>query len=40
MVLPFAGARDAHMMLEGQRRSPKEKIILNLEAAGEVSAPA
>jgi NADPH:quinone reductase-like Zn-dependent oxidoreductase len=39
-VLPFAGARDAHMMLEGQRLPPKGKIILNVEAAGEVTAPA
>ena len=37
MVLPFAAARDAHMILEGQRRPPKGKIILNVEAAGEVS---
>jgi NADPH:quinone reductase-like Zn-dependent oxidoreductase len=40
MVLPFAGARDAHMMLEGQLRPPKGKIILNVEAAGEVAASA
>jgi hypothetical protein len=40
MVLPFAGARDAHMMLEGQLRPPKGKIILNVEAAGDVPASA
>ncbi|WP_027579931.1 NADP-dependent oxidoreductase [Bradyrhizobium sp. Ai1a-2] len=40
-VLPFAGARDAHLMLEGQRRSPvKGKVILNVETSGEVTAPA
>ena len=39
-VLPLTDARDAHMMLEGQRLSPKGKIILNVEAAGEVTAPA
>ncbi|WP_376708195.1 NADP-dependent oxidoreductase [Bradyrhizobium cenepequi] len=40
MVLPLAGARDAHMMLEGQRRSPKGKIILGVKGVGEDSAPA
>ncbi|MBO4226868.1 NADP-dependent oxidoreductase [Bradyrhizobium neotropicale] len=40
MVLPFADARDAHMMLEGQLRPPKGKIILNVEAAGDVPASA
>jgi NADPH:quinone reductase-like Zn-dependent oxidoreductase len=39
-VLPLADARDAHMMLEGQRLPPRGKIILNVEAAGEVTAPA
>jgi NADPH:quinone reductase-like Zn-dependent oxidoreductase len=40
VVLPLTDARDAHMMLEGQRLSPKGKIVLDVEAAGEVSAPA
>ena len=39
VVLPLADARDAHMMLEGRRSPPKGKIILNVEAAGEVTAP-
>ena len=39
-VLPLMDARDAHMMLEGRRLSPKGKIILNVEAASEVTAPA
>jgi NADPH:quinone reductase-like Zn-dependent oxidoreductase len=39
-VLPFTGARDAHMMLEGRRLPPKGKIILNVEAAGEVTPAA
>ena len=39
-VLPFAGARDAHMMLEGRQLAPKGKIVLDVEAAGEVTAPA
>jgi NADPH:quinone reductase-like Zn-dependent oxidoreductase len=37
-VLPLTDARDAHMMLEGRRLSPKGKIILSVEAAGEVTA--
>jgi NADPH:quinone reductase-like Zn-dependent oxidoreductase len=40
LLLPLTDARDAHMMLEGQRLSPKGKIVLDVEAAGEVSAPA
>ncbi len=32
-VLPLADARDAHMMLEGRRSSPKGKIVLNVGAA-------
>ena len=39
-VLPLTDARDAHMMLEGQLLPPKGKIILNVEAAGEVTSPA
>jgi NADPH:quinone reductase-like Zn-dependent oxidoreductase len=39
-VLPLADARDAHMMLEGQLLPPKGKIVLNVEDAGEVTAPA
>jgi NADPH:quinone reductase-like Zn-dependent oxidoreductase len=39
-ILPFADARDAHLMLEGRRLPPKGKIILNVEAAGEATAPA
>ena len=39
-VLPLADARDAHMMLEGRRLPPKGKSVLNVEAAGEVTAPA
>jgi NADPH:quinone reductase-like Zn-dependent oxidoreductase len=39
-VLPLTNARDAHMMLEGQRLPPKGKIILNIEAGGDVTAPA
>jgi len=35
-VLPLADAREAHMMLEGRRSLPRGKIILNVEAAGEV----
>jgi NADPH:quinone reductase-like Zn-dependent oxidoreductase len=37
-VLPLADAREVHMMLEGRRPSPKERIILNVEAAGKVTA--
>ena len=40
VVLPLADARDAHMMLEGRRLSPRGKIVLDVEAAGEVTAPA
>ncbi|MEH2513358.1 NADPH:quinone reductase-like Zn-dependent oxidoreductase [Nitrobacteraceae bacterium AZCC 1564] len=32
-VLPFSAARDAHMMLEGRRPSPKGKIVLDVERA-------
>jgi NADPH:quinone reductase-like Zn-dependent oxidoreductase len=35
-VLPLVDARVAHMMLEGRRPPPKGKIVLNVEAAGEV----
>lgn len=38
-VLPLADARDAHRMLEGRLSSPRGKIILNAEAAGELTAP-
>jgi NADPH:quinone reductase-like Zn-dependent oxidoreductase len=38
-VLPLTDARDAHMMLEGRRRPPKGKIVLSVEAAGEVTTP-
>ncbi len=37
-ILPLADARDAHMMLEGRRLSPKGKIILSIKTAGEVTA--
>ena len=36
-VLPLADAREAHMMLEGRRPLPRGKIILSVEAAGEVT---
>ena len=39
-VLPLADAREAHMMLEGRRPLPKGKIILNVDAAGEVTPAA
>ena len=39
-VLPLADARDAHMMLEGRLMPPRGKIVLNVEVAGEVAAPA
>jgi NADPH:quinone reductase-like Zn-dependent oxidoreductase len=40
-VLPLADARDTHMMLEGRRRLPaRGKIILDVEAAGEITASA
>lgn len=32
VILPFADAREAHMILDGQRRAPKGKIILDLVA--------
>jgi NADPH:quinone reductase-like Zn-dependent oxidoreductase len=38
-ILPLADARDAHMMLEGVPSPPKGKIVLNVEAAGEGTAP-
>ena len=39
-VLSPADAREAHMMLEGRRPLPRGKIILNVEAAGEVTPAA
>jgi NADPH:quinone reductase-like Zn-dependent oxidoreductase len=39
-ILPLTDARDAHMMLEGKLTLPKGKIILNVEAASEVTSPA
>jgi NADPH:quinone reductase-like Zn-dependent oxidoreductase len=40
-VLPLTDARDVHMMLEGRRRlPPRGKIILNVEAAVQGTAPA
>jgi NADPH:quinone reductase-like Zn-dependent oxidoreductase len=33
-VLPLADAREAHMMLDGQRPQPKGKIILRVESGG------
>ena len=39
-ILPLSDARDAHMMLEGRLIPPTGKIILNVEAAGEVTARA
>jgi NADPH:quinone reductase-like Zn-dependent oxidoreductase len=39
-ILPLADARDAHMMLDGRRLPPKGKIILNVEALGEVTSAA
>src|ERR1700749_1977317 len=38
-VFSLADAREAHMMLEGRRLAPRGKIVLNVEAAGEVTAP-
>jgi NADPH:quinone reductase-like Zn-dependent oxidoreductase len=35
VVLRLTDARDAHMMLEGRRLSPRGKIVLDVEAAGE-----
>jgi NADPH:quinone reductase-like Zn-dependent oxidoreductase len=40
VVLPLTDARDAHMMLEGRRLSPRGKIVLDVEAAREVTTPA
>ncbi|RZN17328.1 NADP-dependent oxidoreductase [Bradyrhizobium sp. Leo121] len=39
-VLPFSAARDAHMMLEGQRVPPKGKIILDVGGSDEATARA
>jgi NADPH:quinone reductase-like Zn-dependent oxidoreductase len=39
-VLPLKDAREAHMILEGRRLSPKGKIVLDVEAGGEATAPA
>ena len=39
-ILPLTDARNAHMMLEGRLLPPKGKIVLDVEAAGEVTAPA
>jgi NADPH:quinone reductase-like Zn-dependent oxidoreductase len=39
-VLALADARDAHMMLEGRRPQPNGKIILDVEAASEVTPAA
>jgi hypothetical protein len=36
-VLPLADAPETHMMFEGRRPLPRGKIILNVEAAGEVT---
>jgi NADPH:quinone reductase-like Zn-dependent oxidoreductase len=38
VVLPLKDAREAHLMLEGQRSAPKGKIVLDVEAAGEAAA--
>jgi NADPH:quinone reductase-like Zn-dependent oxidoreductase len=38
-VLPLRDARDAHMMLERRLASPRGKIVLDVEASGEVTAP-
>jgi NADPH:quinone reductase-like Zn-dependent oxidoreductase len=37
VVFPLAGARDAHMILEGRRQQPKGKIILRVEPTGEIT---
>jgi len=34
-VLPLGDARDAHLMLEGRKRQPKGKIVLDVEALGQ-----
>jgi NADPH:quinone reductase-like Zn-dependent oxidoreductase len=39
-ILPLTDARDAHIMLEGRRPPPRGKIVLNVEAAGEVTPAA
>lgn len=39
-VLSLTDAREAHMMLEGRRLPPKGKIVLDVKAAGEGTAPA
>ena len=39
-VFPLGHAREAHMMLESRRPLPRGKIILNVEAAGEVTPAA
>jgi NADPH:quinone reductase-like Zn-dependent oxidoreductase len=36
-VLPLAAARDAHLMLDGQRPRPQGKVILRVDAANEVT---
>lgn len=33
-VLPFSDARDAHLMLEGEKPSPKGKIVLDVDGQG------
>jgi NADPH:quinone reductase-like Zn-dependent oxidoreductase len=37
-VISLNNARDAHMMLEGRRSQPRGKIVLNVEAADEITA--
>jgi NADPH:quinone reductase-like Zn-dependent oxidoreductase len=37
-VLPLAGARDAHLMLEGRLTPPKGKIILDVQSVSKVIA--
>jgi NADPH:quinone reductase-like Zn-dependent oxidoreductase len=37
-VLPLTDARDAHGMLESRLSSPRGKIVLNVEAADELTA--
>ena len=39
-IFALADAREAHMMLEGRRPLPKGKIVLDVEAAGEVTPAA
>ena len=38
-VLPLANAREAHMILEGQRTAPRGKIVLEVKTKGKVAAP-